>query len=107
VLRLSAPCPHPANQTPNNDRYWRVWAKNAAITDQRWRQAWEKKMAAERKEAAAIERVSARLIRQRSWEMWQLQQAGVEAGGGGGGAAGAVPAAAAAAAAASPAGGAQ
>jgi hypothetical protein len=45
-----------------------------AVADQRWKKNWELKLAAARKEDAAIKRMSERIIRARSWQMWQVQQ---------------------------------
>jgi hypothetical protein len=45
-----------------------------AIADQRWKMAWEKKLAAQRKEEAVIKKLSERIMRERSWQMWQVQQ---------------------------------
>jgi hypothetical protein len=49
-----------------------------AIADQRWKQNWELKLAAARKEDEAIKRMSDRIIRERSWQMWQLQQQDIQ-----------------------------
>lgn len=51
-----------------------------AIADQRWKQAWEAKLAAARKHDEKVKRLSERIIRERSWQVWQLQQQGVVAG---------------------------
>lgn len=55
-------------------RYLRLWRKNLAIADQRWRMAWEKKLAAARKQEEVVHKLSERIIRERSWAVWQLQQ---------------------------------
>jgi hypothetical protein len=55
-------------------RYLRLWKKNLAIADQRWRMAWEKKLAAARKQEDVVRKLSERIIRERSWAVWQLQQ---------------------------------
>lgn len=54
--------------------YRRLWRKNVAVTDQRWRAAWEKKLAVERKREDTVRRLSERIIRERSWQLWQVQQ---------------------------------
>lgn len=36
--------------------------------------AWEKKLAAARKEEEVVQKLRDRIIRERSWQVWQLQQ---------------------------------
>lgn len=48
-----------------------MWAKNMALADQRWRQNWERRLAERRKAMAKVDRIAARIKRQRSWEVWQ------------------------------------
>ncbi|WIA30997.1 hypothetical protein OEZ86_001039 [Tetradesmus obliquus] len=59
----------------HRNRYRRMWAKNMTIADQRWRQAWERKLAERRKAIAKVERIADRIKRQRSWEAWQANKA--------------------------------
>lgn len=56
-----------------------MWAKNMTIADQRWRQAWERKLAERRKAIAKVERIADRIKRQRSWEAWQANKAAAAA----------------------------
>ncbi|WIA11093.1 hypothetical protein OEZ85_011238 [Tetradesmus obliquus] len=63
----------------HRNRYRRMWAKNMTIADQRWRQAWERKLAERRKAIAKVERIADRIKRQRSWEAWQANKAAAAA----------------------------
>jgi hypothetical protein len=47
-----------------------MWMKNMAIADQRWRQAWERRIAARNKRNVKLVRMVERLIRHRSWEAY-------------------------------------
>lgn len=49
-----------------------------AIADQRWRQAWEQKLAAARDYDKKVQKLSQRIIRERTWQMWQLQKQSIQ-----------------------------
>jgi len=55
-----------------------LWRKNMAIADQRWRQAWEQKLAAARDYDKKVQKLSQRIIRERTWQMWQLQKQSIQ-----------------------------
>lgn len=50
------------------------------VVDQRWRKNWEMRLAERRKAEAKLQRLTDRIIRQRSWEAWKAEQAAVAAG---------------------------
>lgn len=52
-----------------------MWMKNMAIADQRWRQAWEQRIADRNKRNAKLVRMVERLIRYRSWEAYLADKA--------------------------------
>lgn len=52
-----------------------MWQKNEAIRELRWQQAWEARLAAQRKMDAKLKRMTDRIIRQRSWEAYKADPA--------------------------------
>eukprot|EP00878_Enallax_costatus_P013159 GHUV01013756.1.p2 GENE.GHUV01013756.1~~GHUV01013756.1.p2 ORF type:complete len:284 (+),score=104.59 GHUV01013756.1:3353-4204(+) len=55
----------------NRKHYRRMWQKNELIREQRWKQQWEARLAAMRKQSAKVQRMADRIIRQRAWEAYK------------------------------------
>lgn len=53
-----------------------MWQKNEYIREQRWKQKWEKRLAASRKHDAKIQRMADRIIRHRAWEAYKADPVG-------------------------------